>query len=276
MTVSFRERCRALRQQGKRIIEIVKITDRAKSSVYTHIRDMPLSADRMRAVRVASGRHIRLYALARKGKSARKFRTFKKWTPELVLLVAHLLFDGEIYRGGIYNNRNTALIERVEQYMRILYDYEPKRYTNPLTGVHRISYHNVEFGAFLKAKSRELLTKVKRMPPELKREFLRAFFDDEGCMDYRPNENRRMVRGYQKDVRILKLVKTLLQDFRISARIVRPNEVVIVGKENLKRFQCEINFSRGIFMNGDRPNSRWKKHMEKRELLRLAIASFKN
>ncbi len=62
----------------------------------------------------------------------------------------------------------------------------------------------------------------------------------------------------------------------INARVVKPNEVVIVGKENLIRFEREINFSPGVYMNGKRSNSRWKKHIEKRELLKRAIKSFKS
>ena len=114
------------------------------------------------------------------------------------------------------------------------------------------------------------------MSLDFKREFIRAFFDDEGCMDFRPKNNVRRIRGYQKDVLILKIIKTLLADLNIESRVILPNEVVISGKENLMRFEREINFSPGVYMNGNRSNSRWKKHVEKRELLRQAIASFKN
>lgn len=273
---SFREQCRALRKKDYSIIEIVRITGRAKSSIHTHIKDIPLSGKKMRAIRKASGRRIRVYAIARKGKSNRPFKRFEKWTPNMVLLVAHLIFDGEIRHGGIYNNRSEALIERVERCMRDLYNFEPTRYKNALTGVSRISYYNVELAMFLKQKANELVKNIKNMSTSLKREFLRAFFDDEGCMDYRPKSNRRQIRGYQKDIKILKLVRVLLDDLKIGSRVVKPNEVVIAGKENLIQFEREINFSQGVYMNGNRSNSRWKRHIEKRELLRRAIKSFKN
>lgn len=272
----FKEQCIALRRRGYSIIEIMKATGRAKSSIHTHIKDIPLSDERIQKYKIAAGKRIRKFALARKGKSERSFRAFV-WSPSTVLLVGHFLFDGEIARVRcVYNNRSEALIERVVRLMGEFYDFEPKRYLNQLTGVHRISYHNVMLGAYVEKKSKELLREIKRMPPELKREFLRAFFDDEGCMDYRPDENRRSIRGYQKDVRILKIIKSLLADFNIASRIVLPNEVVIVGKENLIKFEREINFSPGVYMNGNRSNSRWKKHVEKRELLKQAILSFKN
>lgn len=274
---AFKEKCIALRKKGYSIIEIMEATGGAKSSVHMHIKDIPLSEKRLREIKEASGKRIRKFALARKGKSERSFRPFGDWSADTVLLVAHLLFDGEIMRPRcVYNNRSEALIERVRKLMLSTYDFEPKRYLNKLTGVHRISYHNVMLGAYVEKKSVELLRRIKDMPLDLKREFVRAFFDDEGCMDYRPDENRRSVRGYQKDVRVLKIIKMLLADFNITGKVVFPNEVVIVGKENLMRFEKEINFSPGVYMNGNRSNSRWKKHVEKREVLKQAIASFKS
>lgn len=276
MEASFKEQCIALRKEGYSINEIMKATGRAKSSIHTHIKEIPLSKERMKRYREACGKWIRKYALARKGRSKRPFRSFGEWSAGNVLLVAHLLFDGEIAKGRCtYNNRSSVLIERVEELMRGLYDYESKRYTNELTGVWRTSYFNVALSVYLNKKSKGLLQNIRKMPLNLKREFIRAFFDDEGCMDFRPKNNVRRVRGYQKDMRVLKIIKSLLADFDIASRIVLPNEVVIVGKENLMKFEREINFSAGVYMNGNRSNSRWKKHIEKRELLKRAIESFR-
>lgn len=274
---AFKERCITLRKEGYSIIQIMEATGRAKSSVHVHIKDIPLSEERLNEIKRASGTRIRGFGLARKGKSTRPFKQFDTWSAGTVLLISHLLFDGEISRTRCaYNNRSLALIGRVEVLMHTLYEYEPTRYLNQTTGVSRITYSNVALSAYLQQKSEELLNGVIHMPSELKREFVRAFFDDEGCIDYRPKENRRSVRGYQKDVRILKIVQALLEEFAISARLILPNEVVVVGKENLTRFEKEINFSPGIFMNGNRSNSRWKKDVEKRELLKFALASFKS
>lgn len=159
--------------------------------------------------------------------------------------------------------------------MRILYDYVPKRYTNKTTGVHRISYHNVALASFLKEKEKELINGVLEFPLEHQRAFLCAFFDDEGCMDYRKERNLRRVRGYQNDRHILSVVQTSLKRFRISADLKGKNEVVISGRENLSTFQREINFSKGVRINGNRPNSIWKRSIEKRTLLDQAIGSYK-
>ena len=254
----------------------MQITGRAKTSIYQHIRNIPLSAARMGRYRQVSGQHIRKFALARKGKSTKPFRTFNAWTPQKVLLVGHLIFDGEILRARcVYNNRSKALLARVRKLMMDIYDYEPARYVNPVTGVTRIMYYNVELSNYLHGKAGVLLKDVGNMPIEMKREFLRAFFDDEGCMDFLLRSGKRRIRGYQKDTKILKLVSKLLADIGIESRVVRPNEVMIVGKENLLRFKREINFSSGVCINGARSNSRWKKNLEKRVLLKQAIESFK-
>lgn len=274
---AFKEQCIALRKKGYSIIEIMKATGKAKSSIYTHIKDIPLSSERIRDIRKASGKRIRKFSIARKGKSIRPFQTFNTWSTDTILLIAHLLFDGGVYpnRGCSYNNRSMALMLCVEEKMHLVYDFEPTHYTNPLTGVLRISYHNVALAGYLNNKIFELKKQIPHLPLNLRSEFLRAFFDDEGCIDYRPKESRRSIRGYQKDIKILKLIQSLLADFSIDSHIVKPNEVMIVGKENLIRFEQKINFSPGIYMNGNRTNSRWKKNIEKRHLLRMAIKSFK-
>jgi hypothetical protein len=209
-------------------------------------------------------------------RNEKSYKKFSQWNTSLVLLVAHLLFDGEIHRAKCrYHSRSAALIERVQSLVKPFAITRPKIRKNQLTGVLSVSFYNAALGRYLKTKSDELLLRIHAMPAEMKREFLRAFFDDEGCIDFRPFRNNRRVRGYQKDVKILHIVKRLLGDFEIDSRIQLPNEVSIVGKENLEKFQKEIGFSPGVRINGKRSNSIWKQSLEKREILRRAIESYK-
>jgi hypothetical protein len=276
MEISFKEQCIVLRRKGYSVNEIMRITGRAKTSIYTHIQGIPLTAKRIAQYRRECGLRIRQFALARKGKSTRSFKEFQKWTPETVLLVSHLLFDGELMRGKCsYNNRSRSLLLRVERLMKMIYDFEPKRIRDHHTGVTRLAYYNVALSDFLFKKSQSLLKEINRHPLSHKREFLRAFFDDEGCITFL-STRKRQVRGYQKDVALLQTVKTLLSDFSIQSSIKAPNEVLISGKSNLLKFREEINFSPGVRINGNRSNSVWKKSLEKRELLDRAIQSFKS
>ena len=159
--------------------------------------------------------------------------------------------------------------------MKKIYDFDPKKYLEKNTGVTRIAYHNVELGAYLQKKSSELFRKIHMQPLTHKKEFLRAFFDDEGCMDFRPQRNKRNIRGYQNNRDVLITVEKLLNDIGIKAHIEEPNEVVISKKENLLTFKKTINFSEGVRVNGNRSNSTWKRDMEKSLLLQLAIDSYK-
>lgn len=273
---TFKQQCIALRKQDYSLNEIAHITGRPKTSIYAHIRSVPLSEKKKQHARRKAGERFAMVARARKGKSLRPFTRFHSWTPQHALLVAHLLFDGDLMSTKcIYNNRSMALVHRVQTLMRLVYEFEPKQHVDTESGVHRISYHNVALSRYLKEKSQELISRVHMLPSEVQREFLRAFFDDEGCMDFRPKRRIRQIRGYQKNGEVLATVQLLLSFFGISSATKSPNEVVISGKKNLLIFQKEINFSPGVRVNGRRANSTWKKDIEKRELLTQAIGSFK-
>ena len=271
---AFKQRCIELRRKDYTLGEIVEITGRPKTSIHFHIRNIQLSSGKRSSIKVARAESARRLAAGRRGKSAQLYKKFTEWNVEIVCLIAHLLFDGELKRSGcIYNNRNIALLDRVEHCMKIVYDREPKRYLNLLTGVSRISYFNVSLAEYMKEKSDSLLKEILTLDKELQREFIRSFFDDEGCMDFRLRRNVRQIRGYQKESSILFLIQRLLLNFDITARTNR-NEVIISGKDNLVKFQGEINFSPGVRINGNRSNSIWKKSYEKRDLLARAISSF--
>ena len=108
---------------------------------------------------------------------------------------------------------------------------------------------------------------------EVKSAWLKAFFDDEGSITF--NKNKRMVRWFQHSVEILQIVKQLLTDLGIASKIDEKYfEIIISKKENLLKFQKIINFTQGLQVNGNRTNSIWKKDLEKRKILEMAINSY--
>lgn len=273
MKKSFKQICVELRKKDLTLNEIMAITGRSKTSIYAHIRGIPLS-QKKRVQIVENSRKLALrIANTRRGVALRPFKPFQYWTPDMVLVTSHLMFDGRLAKTCEYNNRSAALINRVKLLMTVVYDFPPKPYLNSMTGVRRISYHNVALANFFKTKSGELLDSIEELSLSCQKEFLRAFFDDEGCMDARLK--KRMVRGYQNNTLVLEKVRRLLANLNINSKLQGRNEVVISGKENLMKFRDEINFSKGVRINPNRTNSLWKKNLEKRKLLDMAIASFK-
>jgi len=173
---SFKQKCIELRRQDFTLPEIVKMTGRPKTSVYFHIQNLPLSTEKQQQIRKASAERIKAFPSARKGKSKRAFIKFSRWDKDTVFLVSHLLFDGEIRRGGCtYNNRSPSLIRNFESAVASIYEYTPRRHINKITGVRRTSYFNVALSAYLEEKSKLLIGEIAQLSPALKQEFLQAF-----------------------------------------------------------------------------------------------------
>lgn len=272
---AFAQKCIELRKEDHTLNEIMKITGRSKTSVYQHIKSIPLSNDKRKEISRNTAMRIANYNHSQKGTSRRSFNKFTTWDTGRVRLISHLLFDGQITNSScIYHNRSEALISCVSEDILSVYQYPPKTSEN-WAGVTRISYHNVALAQYLKEKSQELLSKVFDMEHGFQRTFLQAFFDDEGCVGYDPDNKTRRVRGYQHDHDILELIQKLLNNFDIDSTIrYTGNEIVISRRSNLDKFQEHINFSSGVRVNGSRSNSRWGESLEKREILQHAVESY--
>ena len=274
-SVNFKNWCQELRTKGHTLGEISIITSRPKTTVYFHVRNMPLTKKLLEKIK-----NIRINSIRgrgpKRGKSllGYRYKKFNRWTPSLVNLVAHMLFDGAIKREGVlYYNRSPVLLENFKSKMAIIYNGKPKVYKSN-DGVMRFAYHNVELGDFFITKSSRLLDDITKLPINFKLEFLKAFFDDEGSVDFRGMKRR--IKGYQHNDRILYLVHELLGNFKINSFVdSRFHEILVTRKENIERFAKEINFSRGIRVNGKRSNSVWRKSIEKRKILSNLLASYR-
>jgi len=270
------EKCQNLRRKGFTLDEIIKVTKLPKTTVFDHIQDIPLSVERKREIQEDSIKRITEFSRKRKGKCipGRVVPKPKGWTKELICLVAHFMFDGEITKGGcIYQNRNEDIINQVRDLMKVIFNLKPYERFYKETGVHRISYYYVELADYIRGKAKELKQYIKTALLGEKKIFLQSFFDDEGCVYYW--RNARKVRGYQHNLEILRLIQKLLRDLDIESKIdEKYKEIVISKKPNLIKFRDKINFSKGIFINPNRKNSIWKKKLEKREILNKIINSY--
>jgi len=268
------KKCRTLRKKGFTLGEIMKTTNLPKTTVFGHIQDISLPIKIRQQIKEEAVRRIAEFSRKRKGKCmlGRIVVKPRNWTNELVFLVAHFMFDGEITgHSCIYNNRSEALINRVRLLMKKVFNLEPKNWTNKKTGVYRISYHYVELAIYARKKAKGLVKNIIRDSLIRKKIFLQTFFDDEGSIHF----DKRLVRGFQHNLKVLKLVQKLLKDFGIESKIDKKyQEIIISRKENLIKFRNKINFSKGIYINPNRKNSIWKRKLEKREILNKIIDSY--
>lgn len=271
------DKIKKLRTEGFTLTEIINKTGISKTTVFDHIQNIPKSKYLKEKIRLARLKAQGIVAARRRGKSVKTYLFLKpeKWSSEFVNLISHFLFDGQLSRTSCgYNNRSQILIQAViqgmEKYLKVE-DY--KIYTNTYTGVIRVAYHNVEIAGFIKTKIQELLEYIPSAPTTHKISFLRAFFDDEGSINFR--NNGRAVRGYQHSQKLLELIKGLLVDLKIESIIdKRYVEISISKRDNLLKFQKLINFTSGLTVNGNRSNSIWKKDLEKRKILQMALDSY--
>lgn len=277
----FKQKCIELRRQNYTLGEMVKLLDRPKTTIYFHVQNLPITPFLKEKISQIS--RININGARAKGLTTQKGRSwlnrhckeFINWSLAMVNLVAHIIFDGEIRNcSTMYHNRSLALINNFRMKMKRIYSYEPRIHKKS-GDVITLAYHNVELTNFLRIKKEELIKEILNFPKNYQREFLKAFFDDEGCIYF--HDKARRVKGYQHDNEILVTVQKLLSKFGIDSRIDnRFYEIIINRKENLKRFAKEINFSAGVRVNGKRTNSIWKKDLEKRKILEMALTSYSN
>lgn len=269
------EKCRILRKRGFTLGEISQVIKLPKTTVYDHVYDIPLSMETKERIKRESTKRINEYIRKyRKGKCmfGRVVPKPVGWSPELIFITSHFMFDGLIrHRGCEYYNRNNSLLQEMRKMMKKLFNLDSKIYKRDF-GVKQIRYYYVELGDYIKQKALEILNYIKTGSFKEKKIFLKSFFDDEGSIHCR----KRLVRGYQDNLAILKLVQNLLKDFNIESKIdKRYKEIIISRKANIIKFRDKINFSKGIYINPNRKNSIWKKKLEKRKILNKITGSYK-
>jgi len=274
-----REQCRKLRKQGFSLGRIIKITKLPKTTVWDQIKNIKFNREARKYFQFNHKRNISRANRKRRGKCWKGRNILKptRWSLELIYIISHFLFDGTTRRHycAFYNTSNSQ-IKTMQKNMKGIFGLRSKVNIdrNRVRGIH---YSNVELSEYVIKKTKELKQYIKKASLEQKRIFLKSFFDDEGCISWDGNYKRRRVRGYQHSRKILELILILLKDFNIESNINKRNtEILISRKENLVKFQKEINFSPGIYINPNRKNGIWKTKIEKRKILEKAINSYLN
>lgn len=196
------------------------------------------------------------------------------WSKDLVHLVAHLSFDGRVDRYGCsYYSRTYGQVVHVKRLLQQLLGVTPRTALRS-NGIWVLSYYNVEVASWLSQKERQLLVAI-RSRPQWQRQWLQAFFDDEGHIHV--GNGVRRVRASQDDLRILLAAKRFLKTLEITSRIDQQAQAIeITGRENLTHFMDGISFAPGIRINAHRKNGLWAQNLEKRTLLTRALNSYRH
>lgn len=268
-----KRRCRLLRRRGYSIGEIARTLTRSESTVHWHIKDIQLTQAQRERIH-ARWRTVMVQVNARRRGRALKPTMFRtpRWSGNLVHLVAHLSFDGRVDRfGGYYYNRSYRQALHVKKLFRHLLGLTPRMKLRR-HGIWVVSYCNVEVASWLSEKERQLLGAV-HLHGEWRRQWLKAFFDDEGHIHIA--KHIRRVRASQDDPQVLRNAQQFLRTLGIQGRMdTHARALEITGRENLRTFRKRINFSSGIYINAHRKNGLWRRPIEKRKLLDIALASY--
>jgi len=270
-----KQRCRALRRHGYSIGQIAQRLSLSESTVHWHVRDIRLTAAQQARIRARWCQLMAKVNARRRGKPLKSVHFCKpRWSRELVHLIAHLSFDGRIDRYGCsYYNRAYTQATHVRRLLQRLLRVTP-RMKHRENGVWVVSYYNVAVADWLGRRERELLPVVTgRVAWE--RRWLQALFDDEGHIHVA--DGIRRIRASQKELGVLRRAKRFLHELGIKSRIdLGARAVEITGRDNLVLFRKRINFSPGIWINHHRKNGLWSQPLEKRQLLVLALQSYRN
>ncbi len=252
------------------------MTGIAKSTLYFYLKDIFLNSKQKQEVEVRRKAKCSDKPNPRKGKClpGREIIKPETWSDKLVHVVAHFMFDGRVDEDGcIYYSKDRYQIEHMKNLISELFQAKPRIQLRD-NGVYGLVFYHVEFAKHIKRLQEKIFDYLNNGSSlSDKKEFLKAFFDDEGNIYY--SKNTRRVRGYQKSLQRLELIRDLLLGLGINGRINRDGAYIeISGRENLKRFSQDINFSSKIYLNPERKNSIWRKKIAKRKLLELAIDSY--
>ncbi|MEK6891205.1 MAG: LAGLIDADG family homing endonuclease [Nanoarchaeota archaeon] len=187
-------------------------------------------------------------------------------------IVAHLMGDGHInHRYLRYNNKEEFLLNQFQNDMGSLFKdlHFIKGKVN--SGTSFVQVQNKPIIFFLNSLAPDFRSYNLLFPKfvnnlELKREFLKALYDDEGCVGLRTfkktNEIKRDITFSSNSLKLIEEIKNMLkEDFDITSnkvsKYVKTREdkiftnyvLAITGKYNFESFRDEIGFYHPIKAN---------------------------
>lgn len=272
--ISTKTKVIQLRYQGYSLNEIVRITGISKSTAQGWVRNIRLS-DSARNQLIRKEREGKIKGNNSRRKIIPNFgNNPSKYPVQLVRFMSHAFFDGGIYKDSVnYYSSHKVLLDTFATDGLTLFGFSANEYVSKYN-IFRATYYSKNLVDFITKAKVSFFNDVVQMPDLSKIAFLKAFFDDEGTITYIPETNKKAVRGFQKDLRVLESVCTVLNDFGINSSIENIRylpEVVIRRQLDLEKFQRIVGFSPGVNFLATRKNSRYDEPVEKRLILAEAV-----
>lgn len=269
--------CRKLRMRAYSFGDISSAMGVAKSTLHAYFKNVSLDNKQKQAIENRRKEKCNRGINPRKGKCllGREIIKPHSWSNDLIHIISHFMFDGRVDEDScIYYSKDKYQIKHMQKLLHDVFKASPKIQLRD-NGVYGLVFYHVEMANYLKNREKELFAYLSNGALKAyKKEFLRAFFDDEGSIFYKGDKRR--VRGYQKSDFILRQIINLLNEFGIKSRLdKRANGVEISGRYNLEAFSKKINFSPHIYVNPNRKNGIWKERISKRDILDLALRSYR-
>ena len=204
-----------------------------------------------------------------------------KLTPEKASLIGHFIGDGSVMKRGYairYTNTCQKLIEKVSKLFTNVYGLNG--HISQRGEMLYVDWGSKEAWVDLRkytiydCRKWKVPTEILRNPEILGPPFLRALFDDDGCVALCSSSAHM---GWQRWICLRSInssgckdIAYLLSLLGIYARKA-DGAVIISGKENIERFKLMIGFTNGVKVR----RGLWK-GIDKAEVLKLLLASYRD
>ena len=185
---------------------------------------------------------------------------YEELTEEKARLLGHLIGDGCVSQSGTnyvikYEVKDRDLLDQFEADLVNVFGLKPTRGQNPSgkKGVlipyvslrSKLAFNNLKQYCEFRSDRWSIPTKILNAHDQIKVEFLRALFDDEGTVV--PQKYSFQIRLYSINLKGLKQVERLINTFRIPSRILsgygnKRNVYELIIEDN-RMFHSKIGFS---------------------------------
>lgn len=185
---------------------------------------------------------------------------FEKLTIAKARIIAHLIGDGCVYKSNHdynvkYEVKDVESLNSFEKDMLSVYGlkltkgFKPSGFTGkPIPFLRlrsKLTYHDLLRYATYNSKDWSIKKGLSNSSKEIKREFLKAFFDDEGSVV--PEGNKGVIKLYSINKNGLKQIQRILLEFDIKSKLdsgygAKRNVYALLIK-GLDSFYKEIGFN---------------------------------